>query len=298
MKPLLKLGFTDTFGSVENFFTNILSEKFNVVRDDENPDYLIFGDKNFGINNESYNDKNCIKIFYTGENERPWQYKCHYSISFDHMELDNRNYRLPLWVIYDYDNHHRDTPTPNTSNIYRHPSDLNQKKDGFCSFVVKNPNCEMRNKWFHRLNGYKTVASGGPLFNNIGYILPRGDQAVEAKFKFLDSYKFNLCFENSSYPGYVTEKLYDALCAKTIPIYWGSPTVETDFNPKAFLNWHDYGDDDAFFEAIKEIDENPDLYEEMYMQPMFVDWQRSNKFMDKDRFLNWFAKNVYKGANV
>lgn len=290
---VLKLGFTDTFGAIENFFTNILSERFQVVRDDQNPDYLIFGDRNFGSNNPSYDSKNCIKIFYTGENERPWDYRCHYSISFEHFEFDGKNYRLPLYVIYDYDNHHRDTY--NTSNITRDPSDLNVKKD-FCSFVVKNPGCEKRNFWFHRLNEYKRVSSGGPLFNNIGYILPREDKSVEAKFKFLDGHRFNLCFENSSYPGYVTEKLYDALCAKTIPIYWGSPTVEIDFNSKAFINYHDYGNDKDFFDAIREIDENPDLYEEMYMQPIFADFQKVNKFFDKDRFLNWFENSVYKGV--
>ena len=50
------------------------------------------------------------------------------------------------------------------------------------------------------------------------------------------------------------------------------------------------------YENQKEIDENPDLYEEMYMQPMFADYQKVNKFFDKDRFLNWFDKNVYKGV--
>lgn len=289
---ILKLGFTDTFGAIENFFTKILSEKYIVIRDDHNPDYLIFGDKNFGTNNEKFDSQKCVKIFYTGENERPWDYKCHYSISFDHQEFEGRNYRLPLYVIYDYDNHSRDVP--NTSNIMRTPSDLLVKKD-FCSFVVKNGGCQKRNEWFQILNSYKGVASGGPLFNNIGYVLPRGEESVKAKLEFLNSYKFNLCFENSSYPGYATEKLYEALCAKTIPIYWGSPTIECDFNTKAFLNWHDYGDDQAFFEAIKEIDENPDMYEEMYLQPMFVDYQKVNKFFDKDRFLNWFDKNVYKG---
>jgi hypothetical protein len=204
-------------------------------------------------------------------------------------------YILPSDVMYDYDNHRRDGNVPNTSNINRQSSDLLVKKE-FCSFVVKNPNCPKRNDWFHKLNEYKQISSGGPLFNNIGYILPRGEQAVQAKFGFLDSYRFNLCFENASYPGYVTEKLYDALCAKTIPIYWGSPTVEIDFNPKAFLNWHDYGDDDAFFDAIREIDQTPDMYEEMYMQPMFADYQRVNKFFDKDKFLNWFETAVYKGV--
>lgn len=289
----LRLGFTDTFDSIENFFIKILSERFNVVRDDVNPDYLIFGDKNFGNNNVKYDNKNCIKIFYTGENARPWDYRCHYSISFDHHEFDGKNYRLPLYVVYDYDNHFRDVP--NTSTVFRVPSDLNISK-GFCSFVVKNGGCEMRNKWFHKLQEYKPVASGGPLFNNIGYVLPRGDEAVQAKLKFLNSFKFNLCFENSSYPGYATEKLYEALCAKTVPIYWGSPTIEVDFNPKAFLNWHDYGNDKDFFEAIKEIDQTPDLYEEMYLQPMFADYQKVNKFFDKDKFLNWFENNVYKGT--
>lgn len=288
----LKLGFTDTFGAIENFFIKILSERFEVVRDDANPDYLIFGDKNFGTNNNAFNDKKCIKIFYTGENDRPWNYHCHYSISFDHHEFDGKNYRLPLYVIYDHDNHFRNVP--NTSTIARYGEDLLEKK-GFCSFVVKNDGCEMRNKWFHKLQEYKPVASGGPLFNNIGYILPRGEESVQAKIKFLNSFKFNLCFENSSYPGYATEKLYEALCAKTVPIYWGSPTIEVDFNPKAFLNWHDYGNDDDFFEAIKEVDQTPELYESMYLEPMFQNYQRVNKFFDKDKFLNWFEKTVYKG---
>ena len=55
-----------------------------------------------------------------------------------------------------------------------------------------------------------------------------------------------------------------------------------------------YGRD--IVEAIKEIDDNPDLYEEMYLQPIFVDYQKVNKFFDKDRFLNWFERNVYKGV--
>jgi hypothetical protein len=196
-------------------------------------------------------------------------------------------------VFSDYRNHLRDVPK--TSPVNRRPSDLLGKK-GFCSFVVKNGGCQKRNDWFHKLNAYKNVASAGPLYNNVGYILNRGEGAVESKLKFINSYKFNLCFENSSYPGYTTEKLYDALCAKTVPIYWGSQTIEVDFNTKAFLNWHDYQDDDTFFEAIKKIDENPDLYEEMYMAPMFADYQKVNKFFDKDRFLNWFDKNVYRGV--
>jgi hypothetical protein len=294
-KPILKLGFTDTFGAIFNFFTSILSEDFEIVRDDVNPDYLIFGDRNFGNNNLIFNDKRCVKIFYTGENERPSNYACHFAISFDHID-DNRHYRLPLYVIYDFDNQHRDVN--NTKTVDRDPSDLNKKfKDKFCSFVVKNGACEKRNYFFQRLSEYKKVDSGGPLFNNIGYVVKRGEGSVAAKMKFLNDYKFNLCFENSSYAGYTTEKLYEAYMFGTVPIYWGSPTIECDFNPKAFLNWHDYQDDDAFMEAIIEVDTKPELYEQMYMEPLFHSWKEPyNKYLDMYRFRTWFKKNVYMGV--
>lgn len=296
-KRILRLGFTDTFGAIENFFTNILSEDFDIIRDDVNPDYLIFGDRNFGNNNVNYNDKKCIKIFYTGENQRPWDYQCHFAITFDHID-DERHYRLPLYVIYDYDNQFRNLPHAETLLSDRQPHDLIKKfKDKFCSFVVKNPGCQKRNDWFHKLNSYKPVASGGPLFNNIGGVIERGENSVASKLKFLNDYKFNLCFENSSYPGYATEKLYEAYCGKTIPIYWGSTTIDCDFNTKAFINWHDYQNDEDFFDAIKEVDEKPELYEQMYLEPLFREYKSPyNKYLDLGRFRKWFDNNVYRGV--
>lgn len=285
----LRLGFTDTFGAIENFFTDILSREYEVIRDDVNPDYLIFGDRNFGGNNVNYDNKNCIKIFYTGENERPWNYRCHHAITFDHID-NEQNYRLPLYVIYDYDNQKRNVP--HSSNCHREMHDLSGDK-GFCSFVVKNPGCEKRNSFFHRLNAYKPVASAGPLFNNYPP-LARGEDSVKSKLEFLPKFKFNLCFENSSYPGYATEKLYEALVGKTVPIYWGSPTIECDFNPRAFLNWHEYQDDDKFFDAIVELDNDSEAYTNMFLEPMHWEFAKT-KYYNLNRFLHWFNKNVYRG---
>ena len=95
IKQILKLGFTDTIEPVKDFFAEVLSETYDVIRDDTNPDYLIFGDRNFGEHNKTFNSKNVIKIFYTGENQRPWDYDCHFAITFDHIDID-RHYRLPL----------------------------------------------------------------------------------------------------------------------------------------------------------------------------------------------------------
>ena len=290
MKKTIKLGFTDTNTQIANFFVAILSQKFDILIDHDNPDYLIFGDRNFGENNLKYDPNKVTKIFYTGENQRPWDYQCHYAISFDHIE-NEKMYRLPLYVIYDYNNLVQRIPSFVT---YRRSEDDIEKKQGFCSFVVRNPNCERRNQFFHKLNQYKKIDSGGPLFNNIGRVLDYGDAAMKAKLEWLPNYKFNICFENSSYPGYTTEKLYEAYIGGTIPIYWGSPTIEVDFNPRAFLNWYDYGSDEALIEAVIELDNNPDKYRQMYMEPLFSKYV--NRFMKFENFTNWFEKNVYKNG--
>jgi alpha(1,3/1,4) fucosyltransferase len=289
MKKPLVLGFTDTHEQIINVFSSLMSRRFDVQIDNENPKYLIFGDNNFGNNNQKFDPNKVVKIFYTGENQRPWDYTCHYAISFDHIEND-RMYRLPLYSVYDYDNQMNGIPC--CINHLRKEEDV-AKKTGFCSFVVRNPNCEKRNIFFHKLSQYKKIDAGGPLFNNIGYVLPYGKDAMRTKLEWLPNFKFNMCFENSSYPGYTTEKIYEAFIGNTVPIYWGSTTVETDFNTKAFLNYHDYDNDEDFIRAIIELDINDDKYMEMYMQPMFS--KGTNRFMDLNRFLNWFETNVYKG---
>ena len=95
----LKLGFTDTHDHLARFFHTLLANRYDVEIDNKNPDYLIFGDRNFGENNKNYDNKDIVKIFYTGENQRPDDYDCHYAISFDH-NFNTWHYRLPLFIIY------------------------------------------------------------------------------------------------------------------------------------------------------------------------------------------------------
>jgi len=45
------------------------------------------------------------------------------------------------------------------------------------------------------------------------------------KRRILSRYRFSLAFENASFPGYVTEKLFDCLIAGTVPVYYGAPDV-------------------------------------------------------------------------
>ena len=292
-KPNLRLGFTDYFSPLDEFFTDVLSEAFTIIRDDKNPDYLIFCDETFGQNNRSYDPNKTVKIFFTGENRRPQAYPCHFAISFDHSTND-RLYRLPLYVVDNWV-HVKKIGLPDVRDIQR--NGMASDKTGFCSFVVANSGCIPRNNIFHFISQkYKQVDSGGPLFNNTGVVLPRdGINAQKSKFDFIKSRKFNICYENGAYPGYVTEKLFQALYTNTIPIYWGSPTVEMDFNSKAFISRHDYLSDDEMLEDIVALDQNDGLYNAMLSQPIL---NPKNNVLDLNRFRKWFMDVVYQGSRA
>ena len=91
---------------------------------------------------------------------------------------------------------------------------LIESKSKFCSMVVSSKDSKPRINFFKALTALKKVDSGGGYLNNIG-------SPVVDKQDFIKDYKFVISFENESYPGYLTEKLFDILLVKSIPIYWG-----------------------------------------------------------------------------
>lgn len=292
-KPILRLGFADYFKPLDEFFIDWLSGSYTIIRDDENPKYLIFCDETFGVSNRKFDEKGqkgeVVKIFFTGENRRPWDYSCHHALSFEHLE-SNQFYRLPLYVV---DNWVQMNKMGLPDFLMKPRNGHAAEKTGFCSFVVSNPACVERNNIFFALSQYKQVDSGGPLFNNIGFVLARdGTNAQQTKFNFISSRKFNLCYENASYPGYVTEKLFHALYNNVVPIYWGSPTVGLDFNQDAFISRHQFMNDAEMIEYITYLDNNDDAYNDILRQPAI---NKHSQVFDSNRFLRWFQTNVYRG---
>jgi alpha(1,3/1,4) fucosyltransferase len=93
------------------------------------------------------------------------------------------------------------------------------------------------------------------------------------KREFLQSYRFNLCPENSNYKGYVTEKIFDAIYAGCIPIYWGSDNnPEPDIlNHNAILFYDMNGNNDLLFAKLNELNKNQILYKEFAEQNRLKD---------------------------
>ena len=166
MKPL-RIAFADTHEHLAAFFIYLLQTRYQVdtVGIGESPDFLLFGDDNFGRNNLNITRDQCTKIFFTGENRRPENFDCDYAISFDHI-FEPWHYRLPLYVVYMWALEHIHETRFDFNYIFN--PEIKEKTD-FCTFVVSNPNCNERNEFFKKLNDIKRVESGGKLFNNINY---------------------------------------------------------------------------------------------------------------------------------
>jgi hypothetical protein len=147
-------------------------------------------------------------------------------------------------------------------------SSLLNHKPGFCAYVARGggkPECP-RSSFFEIMSMYKQVDALGTHYNNGPIIGGESGTIIGSinKCEVLKYYKFAMAFENSmSYDGkigYTTEKIYEPMMALSIPIYWGNPEINKDFNVKSFLNWSDYGSNEKLAERIVEIDNDDDLY--------------------------------------
>ena len=210
----------------------------------ENPEYLI--DRGLGFGHLKYD---CIKILFLGENCVPDFNTFDYAVGFDDLSFGDRYIRHPLFARY--------SSYPLLAERKKEP-DASLLTRKFCSFVVSNSEFAdpMREKFFRRLSQYKKVDSGGRFLNNIG-------GPVKDKLAFLREYKFNIAFENSVSPGYTTEKIMEAYVAQSIPIYYGNPTVETDFRLNSMVRIKDESDIDRAIEEIIRLDNDDDAYMEM-----------------------------------
>lgn len=153
---------------------------------------------------------------------------------------------MPNYLLYEI---HPDQLVKREEDIRR----LVESRDKFCSMVVSNANTPKRNLFFEKLSEYKKVDSGGKYKNNVG-------GRVINKREFISQYKFNISFENSSYPGYTTEKILEAMVCNTIPIYWGNPLIHYEFNTKSFFNYSDYDSEEDLMADIIEHDKDSDKY--------------------------------------
>ncbi len=241
--------FWEGFRETDNYFYHLLGEKYRIEVSDR-PDYLLYSV--YGSEHLKYPG---VRIFYTGENQVPDFNLCDYALGYHHLHFGDRYKRIPLYYL------HQEAMDQSRRKVHFTRADLAQKTD-FCNFLYSNAKAHPnRDAMFHKLAAYRHVVSGGKHLNNTG-------ARVVDKLAFQQQSKFTIAFENSSHPGYTTEKILHAFAAQTVPIYWGNPLIAGEFNPRAFINCHNYQTLDQVVERVKQVDQDNALYLSMMQEEL------------------------------
>ncbi|NJY63608.1 glycosyl transferase [Salinimicrobium sp. CDJ15-81-2] len=84
----------------------------------------------------------------------------------------------------------------------------------------------------------------------------------ETKRNILSHYNFNLAFENTVFPYYVTEKIWDAIENYCLPIYFGGKdsTIYEDFPKESFLDYSLYESPEVLFREIQKMSRKEYIY--------------------------------------
>lgn len=218
------------------------------------------------------------KIFFTQENTRVkesqwevwndcylWENAPSLSMGFDYY--DHPKYiRFPYWLahMFPIEVTHRQIE----SFVLEHTISNSSNRINACAFIC-------RKDYF----GDRTI-----LADMVSTIMPmhypsdfrHNDDDMWNKFNndkiaYLRQFKFNLCPENSNNRGYVTEKIFEAIKAGCVPIYWGNEGYpEPDIlNPKAIV-YIDKDHPNEGLALLRNLYEDPKAYEEFVSQPRFL----------------------------
>jgi len=214
------------------------------------------------------------RVFYSGEPYPLPVGQCHGVISY-HLHLQDHHFRFPHWVSVCNlwkNTSWRFTPDHDADIV---PAQLTTVRltspDKFACAIFGNRQ-HLRYMATQLLERFGKVDIFG---KSVG-------RPIFSKMAVMPEYKFNLCFENSILPGYVTEKALQAKMAGCIPLYWGDPAYRVDFNAKSLINIYEYDCD------FQKIFDTVDL-EEIRHTPL-MDKVPLNLLPDLARFLEGVMK--------
>jgi hypothetical protein len=76
---------------------------------------------------------------------------------------------------------------------------------------------------------------------------------VPSKHAVMQQYQFAICYENAIFPGYVTEKIFDALFAGCVPIYLGAPDITAQLPAEIFIDKRHFKDYAALYHYLRHM---------------------------------------------
>ena len=180
--------------------------------------YSVFGNNTFIKKNIQGK-----KIFYTAESIKKEEYCLNIvdlALGYE-IALDDKLVYFPCWILYLLKPEHKEKDILNMINRINKQS-ANAIEDAV--LIARHDKFGTRKMITDKLNQIVRIKYAGKWKNNTTALW---NQYGDDKIKYLSNFKFNICPENSNKYGYVTEKIFQAFQAGTVPIYFGS-----DNNPE------------------------------------------------------------------
>ena len=223
-----------------------------------------------------------VRIFYSHENYTFPDIKYDFSIT-SHLGLDDETHlRFPLWkelinwnhlglerklglFIQRFDNFY------NIKELMSPQGDLFLKKERKICLLSSHLN-EPRKSMLMNLSKNFTVDGYGPCFDKN---IKNHNFNPLSKIEILRKYAFNLCPENSLYPGYYTEKVPEAFLGKCLPLAWADNNINQDFNEKSFVNLLNYSKDNYL--EISNLLKDENFLNKYATEPLLLNEPNLNK---------------------
>jgi hypothetical protein len=220
-----------------------------------------------------------VKIFYTGENVLNPFYEKYYgqyrdygfsrgidlALGFEYLQKDNYH-RFPNWLT------HFVSPDASFEDVKAVVDSCNEcehrVRPHFASLVARHDAGGLRKSILDEFTKIDLVHCAGSWNKNTDLL---SADYKDDKNKFLGEFKFNICPENSDAPGYVTEKVFQAILSGCIPVYSGSgnnPEPEI-LNKNAIIFFDKDGDNKDAIRLVREIHNSPALYRDFKAQKPF-----------------------------
>lgn len=256
------------YTSRSNYFIQFIESNMDAARivpTHECPDILFascFGDVNVVRNIRAK-----VKVFFYGENVYRFPPYDDVSIlqsvfdiilGFKYTNKPEKIFRFPLWLLY-YPFYNMTDTENNVLTFLEKQHEQNKRfpKTEFASLIATHDKWGQRTILLKEMQKYGHVLCPSLFHRNCNRI----GQDVSSKIEFMKKCIYNICPENSTYEGYHTEKIFQALESGSIPIYWGVSEPEKEIlhrNKYCFIeNIHD--PTEVYFK-IKYAMENPTYY--------------------------------------
>lgn len=189
-----------------------------------------------------------VSIWYTGENIRPNPGIWDRTWSFEPNSRTVGNLNFPIWWLQFPEIVGAEPSVKSTENrLGKHQSLVDLTKNRSLNTSSRRKFCCTFVNWSEP--GREALIQSLSQLGEVDVFGRLGGREVPNKQDVAADYKFILCAENDAYPGYVTEKLFDAWGTGCVPIWMGIDR-QNWINPKAVVNSLDYPSLDDLLDAV------------------------------------------------